>query len=325
MLPQRFRFDLCAVGRVDQEGGHAWPHQGLAPDQPGLPDLLGRHAQPRFVHAATQVGEGAQCRLADVEDAALHGQVALQITQPAHALAPHVRIEGGRKGFRIAREAERAKGVRTGLGRQQHGQVAHMATHRSFGAHLRDVDVRGRLHGHAPLRRAHAKHMVPARRVAQAAHEVRAVGHAQHALGQGNACAATAAAGCFARVPSVACGAKHFVEGVRAQAKFGRVGFADDDGARGFHALRHQTVFAGHKVFHQGAAQSGAQSLHIGQVLDGLRDAVQPTHRLATGQLRIARIGLGEQRGAVHAAHDGIALRVEPVHLRQRRLHHLAA
>ena len=104
---------------------------------------------------------------------------------------------------------------------------------------------------------------------------------------------------------------KHLVESVRAQAKLGRVGFANHDGTCGFHATGHQAVFAGHKVFHQRAAQSGAQTGHIGQVFDGLGHAVHPAHGLATGQLRIALTRLCHQKFGFLQADDGIGLRIE--------------
>ncbi len=141
--------------------------------------------------------------------------------------------------------------------------------------------------------------------------EPSATGSRQQTLGQRHGRAATAAAGRFAGVPGVAGGAKHLVEGVRAQAKFGCVGFADDDGASGFHAPGHQAVLAGHEVFHQRTAQSGAQTLGIGQVLDGLGHAVHPAHGLAPGQLCIALARLSHQPFRFLQADDGIGLRVQ--------------
>jgi hypothetical protein len=98
---------------------------------------------------------------------------------------------------------------------------------------------------------------------------------------------------------------------VRAQTKFGRVGFANHDGTGRFHALGHEAVFRGHEVFHQRAAQTGAQTGHIGQVLDRLGHAMHPAHGFATGQLRIAFARLCHQKFGFLQADDGIGLRIE--------------
>ena len=200
-----------------------------------------------------------------------------------------------------------------------------MPGHGAFGGQLGDEHVlRGR-HGHTALRGAQAEHMVPARGVAQTAHEVRAVGHWKQALCQCHGRAAAAATGRFARVPGVAGGSKHFVEGVRTQAEFRRVGLADHDSARRFDTLDHEAIFAGHKVFHERAAQSGAQALGIGQVLDGLGHAVHPAHRFAACELRIALTRLCHQKFGFLQADDGIGLRIQARNAFKGGLHHFLA
>ena len=85
--------------------------------------------------------------------------------------------------------------------------------------------------------------MVPPCWIAQAAHKVRAIGHRQHALRQRYSGTATAAACRFGGVPSISGGTKNFIESVRAQTKFWRVGFANHDATRGTHASCHQAIF----------------------------------------------------------------------------------
>ena len=120
---------------------------------------------------------------------------------------------------------------------------------------LRDPDVGGRPARHAALARPEAEDVVPAGRVAQAAHEVAAVGDRQHVRRERDRRAAAAAARRLRAVERVARDAEHLVEGVRAEAELGRVGLADDDAAGRLHALDHQRVVVGHAVGEQRRAE----------------------------------------------------------------------
>ena len=208
---------------------------------------------------------------------------------------------------------------------QQQRHVLHGAPHRPLGGQLGDEGVRSRPRRHAALRWPKTKHIVPGSRVAQAAHEVRAIGHRQHVRGQRHRRAATAAARRARQVIRVAGDAKHVVESVRAQSKLGHIGFANDDAAGRLHALGHQAIFRRHKVAHQRRALHGGNARRVGEILDGLRHAVHPAHRLAARQLRITRLGLAQQIIAILQADDGVHLRVDIGNALQIGLHHLAA
>ena len=69
----------------------------------------------------------------------------------------------------------------------------------------------------------------------------------------------------------------------------------------------------------------GWETSHVRQIFDGLRHAVHPAQGLALRQLKVTRIGLGQQCIGLRHAHNGIALRVVRVDLIQVRLHDLAA
>jgi hypothetical protein len=150
------------------------------------------------------------------------------------------RRPGGVSARAVGQRQRRAR-VEAGLRRQQPRQVAHVRaigpsvdswlTHRSAAASA----ARGPGWG-AGRRRGSS------RRVAQRAHEVRAVGHRQQALRQRHRRAAAAAAGADRRVPGVAVAPNSVVVGVRAEAELGHVGLADDDAAGRLHARRRSAV-----------------------------------------------------------------------------------
>ena len=328
-LPHRLGLDARAVGRLQKEGRDARGHQHAAPDQPGVPHAGGRHAQPSGHDGAAQAFQPLQALRAGVQNAGLHGQVTVQIAQPADALG--FQVESAFSDRPISAGSYRKRSIRrpAGLCLQQARHVAHTAAHGAFGDQLVDPHVHRRPQRHAALRRPETEAVVPSRRVAQASHEVGAIGHRQQAQRQRHRRAAAGATGRFGRVVGVACGAEHLVEGVRAEAELGHVGLADDDGAGGLHARRHQPVLLGNEVGHQRRAQRGGQAFGVRQVLDGLRQAVHPAARslarFAARQLGIAGLGLGQQFIVGPQADEGVVRGVEPVDARQVGLHHLAA
>jgi hypothetical protein len=118
--------------------------------------------------------------------------------------------------------------------------------------------------------------MVPASRVAQAAHEVRAIGQGHHALGQGHGSPAAGATCADFDIPGVGRGAEEGVEGVRTQSKFGGVCLADDEAPSRFHAFGHDAVMARHIFFQYAAAHGAGKALDTSGIFEGLRDAMQP-------------------------------------------------
>ena len=91
VFPLRLGLDLRAVRGLQKEGRDAAGHQHAAPDEPGVPHALGRHAQPRGLDRATQRLHALQAAGAGIQNAGLHGQVAVQVAQPADALASQVK------------------------------------------------------------------------------------------------------------------------------------------------------------------------------------------------------------------------------------------
>lgn len=120
-------------------------------------------------------------------------------------------------------------------------------------------------------------------------------------------------------------GTEQVVEGVRTQAQFGHVGFADDDAASRLHASGHDAVGARHLLFQHTAAHGARKAQCMTGVLDRLRDAVQPAARLASAQLLVALARLGQQGLVSGAVDDGIAGRIEALDALQVSLHHIDA
>ena len=99
--------------------------------------------------------------------------------------------------------------------------------------------------------------------------------------------------------------AEDSVECLRAGAEFGRVGFADDDGAGAPHALDDDVVFGGDVVLVERRAEGGADAAGLDQVLVGDGQAVQRAQRLAA---RLHLVGLGGGFGSHLGTRVTIAL-----------------
>ena len=85
VLPQRLGLDERAVARLQQKRRDARRHQHAPPHQPGLPNALGRHAQRGGRGGAAQPFKAAQALFARGQNPGRHGQVAVQVAQPADA------------------------------------------------------------------------------------------------------------------------------------------------------------------------------------------------------------------------------------------------
>ena len=251
--------------------------------------------------------------------------MAAQVAEPRDACAAHRCIGGGHEILRPLRDRQRRARIVTGLDRQQLGEVAHRARHRAFGAQLGDPRIGGGPIRHAALARSQPEDVIPCRRVAQAAHEVRAIGHRQQPLRQRHRGTAARTPGADARIPCVAGGAKQLVVGVRAEPELRHVGFADHDAAGGLHAFDHHTVDARDGMLQQRAAHRGGKAGGTGSVLDRLRHAVQKAAAGTAGELGVALGGLLQQHLVGREADDGVEVRIDAVDALQVGAHHLDA
>ena len=228
----------------------------------------------------------------NLQNARLHGEVARQITEPADAHLAAVKTIQRAGEARAIRDRQRRTPVESGLHVEQIGNILHGTPHRPFSAQLADPGIGRRPHRYPALAWAQAKNVVPARWVAQTAHEIGAVCDRQQAQGQCHRGAATAAPGRARRVIGIAGYAEHLIEGVRAQAELRRVGLADHNTAGRFHALHQQAILCRNKIAQQWRTLRGGNAGDVAQVFDRLRHAVHPAHRLAARQLRIALVSL---------------------------------
>ena len=95
--------------------------------------------------------------------------------------------------------------------------------------------------------------------------------------GQRRRAAARRAARCQRRVPGVARAPEHLVEGGAAGAELRRVRLGDDDAALALDALHHGVRGLGHVVPEDRRAVGRAHAGDVGQVLDGDRQAAEPS------------------------------------------------
>ena len=275
---------------------------------------------------APNPGEALQRLFATGEHAGLHRQVPVEVGEPPDA---HARVAGRRSrdrvgGADVAVERQRRARIETRLHVQQPREVEHRARHRAAGRQLRDVGIDDRPVRHAALARPHAEDVVPARGIAQAPHEVAAVGDGEHARRERDRGSAAAAAGGARRVVGVHRRAEHLVERVRAQAELRRVRLADDDRAGRLHPLHHQVVVRGHEVREERRAQRRAQARRGGHVLDRLRQPVHPSAPSPGREVGVALAGFAQQVVGIAKADDRVVARIRALDPRERRLHQLA-
>src|SRR5438874_10812094 len=143
-------------------------------------------------------------------------------------------------------QRERHARVVTRLHLEQHCNILHGPPHWSRGAQLGDPDILGRPCWHPALTWTEPEHVVPRGRIAQAAHEVAAIGYREHAQGQRHSRATAATTSRPCGVVGVARYAEDLVEGMWAQSELGSVGTAEDDTTSGLHALYQQPTMSQH-------------------------------------------------------------------------------
>ena len=197
-----------------------------------------------------------QAAFADLDDAGFHRQVAVEVAEPADAHA--ARIEARRGRARSASFVAIESGTRGSQPAWTSSSAATSRTLRPIGPSVLSSATQTSDEGQRGTRPWLGRKpttLFQAGGVAQAPHEVAAVGDRQHVRRQRDRGAAAAAAGRLGAVEGVAGDAEHLVEGVRAEAELRRVGLADDDAAGRLHALDHQRVVLRHVVGQQRRAE----------------------------------------------------------------------
>ncbi len=134
--------------------------------------------------------------------------------------------------------------------------------------------------GDAAGRGTEADHIAKVGRIAQGTSHVTAVGERSHAAGESGGAASRAAAAGFREIVRIVSGAEDLVEGLGAEAKFGDIRFAEDDGAGGFLALNDAAIEIGDVVFVERGAVRGAKAGGFMEIFDGDGKAVQGTERI---------------------------------------------
>ena len=221
----------------------------------------------------------------------------------------------------LDRRAQRRLETGAGHRLQPQGDVARRARHRP--ADLQRVPrPAARRRRHQAHRRAQTGHAAERRRDPERAAEVGALGQCDHAGGQGHSAAAGRSTGALGRVPRIAGGAEHLVEGVAAGGELRAVGLADDDRAGTPEPRDHGRVLGGHVVGEQRRPVGGAHAGHRCDVLDADRQPAQQARCLASRQRLVHRPSLVV--GAVVHRDDRVQHRVELRDPFARGLQHLA-
>ena len=112
-------------------------------------------------------------------------------------------------------------------------------------------------------------------RIAQRAAQVGAVGDGQHSAGQRHRRAAARPATGLRQIPRIPGAPEHWVESLRSRADFGRVGFADGDGARALRAFDQKRAEIRHVILENRRSKGGAQAAGFGQIFVGDGKPVQ--------------------------------------------------
>ena len=170
---------------------------------------------------------------------------------------------------------------------------------------------------------AKAHHIAESGRIAQRAAHVAAVGDGQHAGGQGGSSPATAAACGPLEIVGIASGAKECVERIGAEAEFGHIGFADDDGSRLAHAGSDFTIGLGHGPSKGPKTEGGGKALCVFQILHRQRQAAQRTAPFAACAGLIPRARHCQRFVPGQQVDDGVDLRIEPLDLIVSHRHQL--
>jgi hypothetical protein len=202
-------------------------------------------------------------------------------------------------------------------------QIVHVARHRAFDRQLMQPEFRARPARHPPLTRAQTEYIVPASRIAQAAHEIRTIRHRQQTMCECDRRTTTAAACAHAGVPRIASGAMNLVEGMRAQSQFRNIGLADDDRASRLDTLSDDLVVLWHYTLQQRASKVTRETNHMCSVFNRMRYAVQPAHGFTARQLCITCIRLFEQIFICSEMNQRVIAWIQTMNARQIGLHHL--
>jgi len=115
------------------------------------------------------------------------------------------------------------------------------------------------------------------------------------------------------------------VVGLRAEAEFGHVRLADQDGAARAHPFDHGRVRVGDGIGEDRRPLRVRETGCGREILDGLRNAVQGAAAAASRNLFVPLARFGQQGIAIPQGHDGVDDRVEPLDPGERRRHHVRA
>ena len=202
VLPQRLGLDQRRGSPGRRGAARCARRRASAPDEPRLPEPLGRDAERRRLDRAADRLRAAQ---AASQTSRMPGSMARWPSRsPSQPMRSAARLDASSRPLGVANspspaidsgDARVAAGLHVEQQRRRRARCAPSALR------CRAARPRRRRAGqlrHAALARPEAEDVVPCRRVAQAAHEVAAVGDRQHVRRQRDRGAAAAAAGRFA-------------------------------------------------------------------------------------------------------------------------------
>ena len=265
----------------------------VAQRPPGAERLVRARQVGRGIdHHAAETGQHLAGRTEHGPDVLVDRQA--EVRAPAHPQAAHV---GGEQPVNVLRPGQRRRrrvqGQRHPLvgpadHRQQQRDVGDRAAHRALDAH--PVGHIGDRPGRHPAgRRAQPDHIAEARRVAQRAAEIAAVGQRDHPGGQGGGRPAAAAARAAAGIVGVPGRAEHLVHRVRAGPELRGIGLAQADRPGAGHPAHDQRVEVRDVPGEQRRPERGPHPGRLDQVLVRDRQPVQEAGRLAGRERLVGR------------------------------------
>ena len=195
------------------------------------------------------------------------------------------RARGSAKSRGVLADRERdARVVPSDYG-QQHREVRHRARHRSMHRASAGMKTSRTSDGDAAERGAKAEHVVERGGIASEPRVIAAVGDGQHPQRERDGRAAAASAGGLRLIVGVERGAEDRIIGMRAEAEFRDVGFADDDRARALYPLDQDRIGAGIKSLRIGEPIVVRMPAVELEVLDSVRKPVHRAGVLAASKL----------------------------------------
>ena len=178
---------------------------------------------------------------------------------------------------------------------EQQGGVGHSAGHRAgLGKVIGGGAPVAAVAGNAALGRFNAEYAAEAGGDTDGAAAVAAGGDGAESGGERGPGAAAGAAGGAGSVPGITARRAKLVFGSARLAEFGGIGFAEDDRARGFHALDHDGVGKRGAVAEHRGAQGGRQVGGSFKIFDGYGDPVEGAQGPAAGYGVIGSPGIGK-------------------------------